>query len=72
VYLTGHNINIYLSQGKYSLLFSIFLYCAGKELENTLFNDKYTAFQLDIKQIREGAVNYMQVMYVKLRVNHLQ
>jgi hypothetical protein len=72
MYLTGHKINIFLSQLKYSLLFSVHLYCAEKMLENTLFNNKYTAFQLDIKQIREGEVNYLQVMYLKLKVNHLQ
>jgi len=41
-------------------------------LENTLFNNKYTAFQLDIKQIREVEVNDLQVMYLKLQVNHVQ
>jgi hypothetical protein len=57
---------------EYSLLFSICLYCAEKMLENTLFNDKYTAFQLDIKQIREVEVNDLHVMYLKLKLNHLQ
>jgi hypothetical protein len=57
---------------KYSLHFSICLYCAEKILENTLLNNKYTAFQLDIKQIREVEVNDLQVMYLKLKVNHVQ
>lgn len=42
----------YRPQLKYSLVFSVCLYCAEKMLENTLFNHKYTTFQLDIKQIR--------------------
>jgi len=37
-------------------------------LENTLCNNIYTAFQLDIKQIREVEVNDLQVMYLKLKV----
>jgi hypothetical protein len=41
-------------------------------LENTLFNNKYTAFQLDIKQIREDEVNDLQLMYLKLKANHVQ
>jgi len=41
-------------------------------LENTLFNNKYTAFQLDIKQIRKVEVNDLQVMYLKLKVKHVQ
>jgi len=44
------------------------LYCAEKMLENTLCNNIYTAFQLDIKQIREVEVNDLQVMYLKLKV----
>lgn len=43
-----------------------------KMLENTLFNNKYTAFQLDIKQIREDEVNDLQLMYLKLKANHVQ
>ena len=62
----------YRPQLKYSLLFSICLYCAEKMLENTPFNKKYIAFQLDIKQIREVEVNDLQLMYLKLKVNHVQ
>ena len=65
MYLTGHNLNI--------PCFSLFVCTVQKKmLENTLFNNKYTAFQLDIKHIRKVEVNDLQVMYLELKVNHVQ